>query len=60
MFIITLTFGSMPLRMKAFRENKMVLALANAFSGGLFLAVGILHLLPEAAENFDNYYKDQD
>jgi len=59
MFLITLGFGSIPLRSKAFKENKMVLALANAFSGGLFLAVGILHLLPEAAENFDNYYKGE-
>lgn len=51
-------FGSIPLRVKAFKENKLVLALANAFSGGLFLAVGIIHLLPEAAENFENYYKE--
>lgn len=58
MFLITLGFGIMPLKVKAFKENKMVLALSNAFSGGLFFAVGILHLLPEAAENFNDYYEE--
>lgn len=55
---MTLGFGMLPIKLKAFKENKLVLALANGFSGGLFLAVGILHLLPEAAENFENFYKE--
>lgn len=29
-----------------------------AFSGGLFLAVGMVHLLPEAEENFEEYYSE--
>ncbi|EAS06217.1 metal cation transporter, ZIP family protein (macronuclear) [Tetrahymena thermophila SB210] len=45
----------MPLRVKSFRENQKVLSIASAFSGGLFLSVGLIHILPEAAENFDNY-----
>ena len=33
----------------------------GAFSGGLFLAVGLVHLLPEAAANFEESYdKDDD
>lgn len=36
------------------------MSLANSFSGGLFLAVGLLHLLPEAAENFEDYYTEKD
>jgi zinc transporter 1/2/3 len=53
--------------MKAFKSNKvvklfelinqMVLAFSTAFSGGLFLSVGLLHLLPEANENFDKYWE---
>jgi zinc transporter 1/2/3 len=35
-----------------------VLALSAAFSGGLFLSVGILHILPEASENFTDYFDD--
>jgi zinc transporter 1/2/3 len=30
---------------------------SKAFSGGLFLCVGMLHLLPEAQEKFEDYYK---
>ncbi len=37
----------------------MVLAFASAFSGGLFLSVGLLHLLPEANENFDKHWESQ-
>lgn len=37
-----------------------MLALANGFSGGLFLCVGLLHLLPEANENFEDYFEEKD
>jgi len=32
------------------------LAFTAAFSGGLFLSVGVIHLLPEAAGSFDEYF----
>lgn len=50
--------GNIPLRVKAFKENKLVLSLAAAFSGGLFLSVGTLHLLPESNECFENYFAE--
>lgn len=31
---------------------------ANSFSSGIFLGVGIFHLLPEAAEKFEDYFED--
>lgn len=43
--------GNIPLRSKSFKSNPKVLALSSAFAGGLFLSVGLLHLLPEANEN---------
>lgn len=55
---MVLIFGSIPLRLKAFKESKFVLSMAGAFSGGLFLAVGIIHLLPEANEGFEDYFKE--
>ena len=55
MFILIIVMGSLPLRMRAFKSNKVVLAFAAAFSGGLFLSVGLYHLLPEAVENFEKY-----
>ncbi|KAL4477967.1 hypothetical protein ABPG72_013375 [Tetrahymena utriculariae] len=56
MFFLTLIMGSIPLRSKSFKENQLVISLSSAFSGGLFLAVGLLHLLPDATESFENYY----
>lgn len=32
----------------------------GAFSGGLFLAVGLVHLLPEAVDNFEETFDDND
>ena len=52
MFLEVVIFGSIPLRLVAFKENKLVLALSGAFSGGLFLSIGLIHLLPESNENF--------
>ncbi|EAS07205.1 metal cation transporter, ZIP family protein (macronuclear) [Tetrahymena thermophila SB210] len=56
MLLLTLIMGSIPLRSKSFKENQMVLSLSSAFSGGLFLAVGLLHLLPDATDSFESYY----
>lgn len=64
-FCLILVVGSIPIRLKAFKSNKVyiflkfiqrLLAFTAAFSGGLFLSVGIIHLLPEAAESFDEYF----
>ena len=41
-------------RRKEFKNIKII-GIANAFSGGIFLSVGLLHLLPESTETFNNY-----
>jgi zinc transporter 1/2/3 len=46
MFLMILIFGNIPLRSVAFHENKKLLSLSASFSGGLFLSVGMIHLLP--------------
>lgn len=43
-----------PLVSKRFKNNNHWNSLANAFAGGVFLAIGMLHLLPEAAEAFSD------
>ncbi len=47
--------GLLPTRLNQLSDKYrgLVLSLGNAFSGGVFLCVGLLHLLPEAAENMD-------
>ncbi len=40
-----------------FTSNKKVIGIANAFSGGIFLCVALLHLLPESTEIFSEYFE---
>lgn len=42
-----------PLRAKKITENKVVLGLANAFSGGVFLTLAFGHLIPECVHGFE-------
>lgn len=43
-----------PLKYKRISQNKMALSLANAFSGGVFLALAFGHLIPECLHGFAN------
>jgi hypothetical protein len=36
-----------------------ICSFSNSLSGGLFLALGLIHLLPEAAESFTALYGDE-
>jgi zinc transporter 1/2/3 len=49
-FFVGWLAGMLPLASQSFRENKALMSLANTFSAGVFLAIGLCHLLPEAAE----------
>ena len=42
-----------------FTTNFKLIGIANAFSGGIFLCVALLHLLPESAEIFEEYFQDK-
>ena len=44
--------GFAPLRLGAGARTSSGLALGNAFAGGVFLGAGLLHMLPDAQENF--------
>ncbi|KAM3141595.1 hypothetical protein pb186bvf_006200 [Paramecium bursaria] len=48
MFLVIIISGNIPIRHKAFKENQQLLSLTAGFSGGLFLSVGMIHLLPES------------
>jgi zinc transporter 1/2/3 len=43
-----------PLRSKSFAQNKNVLSIANAFSAGIFLMLGLGHLVPHSLEALDS------
>ena len=59
-FAAGLLAGIMPTRVKLSERGKRKLTLGNAFSGGVFLGAGLLHLLPDAQENFEALAGDVD
>lgn len=46
--------GVIPVKVKSFRESPKILGIANAFSGGVFLAISLMHIMPEQSENYDS------
>lgn len=42
-----------PLKSKRISDNRLLLSLANAFSGGVFLSLALGHLIPECVHGFD-------
>jgi len=56
LFIIFLTGilgGLSPLRRSLSEKGRRNLMLGNAFAGGIFLGAGLLHMLPDAVDNFN-------
>jgi zinc transporter ZupT len=52
-FIIeALGLGLIPVYCKAFQDSPAILGIANAFSGGVFLAIALMHIFPEQVENY--------
>ena len=56
-FFLTIIAGILPVYVKACKESPTFLGLANAFSGGLFLAIGLFHILPEVSDQYIEYYE---
>ena len=44
--------GLIPIKLKSFRESPQILGVANAFSGGVFLAISLVHIMPEQTESY--------
>ena len=48
--VITIWFSFMPYFIFYCRKNNKFLSLSNSFSAGIFLSMGLIHILPESAE----------
>lgn len=46
-------FAFIPAFSKRCRSNGVVLGFMNSFAGGVFLAMAFIHILPEAAEQYN-------
>ena len=55
LWIIAVICGVLPLIIKGFNTNKFLISISQCFAGGLFIAIGLIHILPEAHENLEGY-----
>ncbi len=51
-FLVTLVFGLLPYKWNFLRKFTLFMGLLNAFSGGMFLSMGVVHILPEAIATY--------
>lgn len=51
-FFLEVVIGRVIANLSCFRQDKP-LSIALSFSGGLFLSISILHILPDASHNFN-------
>jgi zinc transporter 1/2/3 len=58
-FGVALLFGILPAKIKSCGRNPRFMSMANAFSGGLFLAIALVHILPDVVHEYDEYLESQ-
>ena len=46
-FLLTFFSGYIPIRSKRFKSNEKLIGLTSSFSGGVFLAIALIHIIPE-------------
>lgn len=51
-FLITALFGILPYKTGFLKKYVLFVGILNAFSGGMFLSMGVVHILPEAIETY--------
>jgi zinc transporter ZupT len=52
-FLVTVGFGFLPYKTKKQMKPKLWKKLLNVFTGGMFLSLGLIHILPEAQEIYN-------
>ena len=57
--IITFSFGLLPIFFAKYRQTT-ILNYANPFAGGIFIGIGLFHLLPDASFDFEQYYNPKE
>jgi zinc transporter 1/2/3 len=51
--------GILPVKSKTFKESPKILGIANAFSGGVFLAIGLTHIMPEEVNAWNELHEGE-
>ena len=58
-FFEALGAGIIPSKNRRFRTSPLILGIANAFSGGVFLAIAFMHIMPEEIEDYNELMKEE-
>ena len=58
--IEAIVLGLIPVYCKSFSESPKILGVANAFSGGVFLAIALMHIMPEQAGEWKEMVENGD
>lgn len=48
-------FGILPLKVPAIKKSEQGLSYLNCFSAGMFLAIAVIHMLPESVEDYNEW-----
>ena len=54
-FLLAAIAGALPVKVACCKNSQVFLGLANSFSGGLFLAIALLHILPDVSAQYQAY-----
>ena len=46
-FILASVIGLIPILMKKFKESEILLGMANTFAAGVFIAIALIHIMPD-------------
>lgn len=57
-FGVTLVFGVLPFKMKKSLKMGIGIKLLNCFTGGMFISLALVHILPEALETYSKCSHD--
>jgi zinc transporter 1/2/3 len=53
-FFLTLFSGILPAKNAKCKDNQTLLGIANSFAGGVFLAISLMHIMPEEVEAYND------
>ena len=56
--IVTMGFGLLPRVCGVCKGGDVILSLLNCFSGGIFLGMSLIHIMPEAAEEYGEWAEE--
>ena len=60
LWLCMVVFGLLPIFYNKFKTSTMLISLSNCFCGGLFIAIGLIHILPESHEMLDLSHSQPD